>query len=71
MMHTELYCTTLPKLDIHDAARAMHEAYLQLASIGTQVEVGGVTYDNAPALNALRACLQQAGHTGFTQENLK
>lgn len=65
MMHTELYCLSLDELDPKKAIRSIHAAWLQLHAIGQQVEVGGTTYDNAPALASLAACLAQAGYPGF------
>lgn len=65
MMHTELYCPTLSGLDRIKAIRAIHQAWLQLHAIGVRVEVGGTTYDNAPSLKALEACMAEAGHVGF------
>ncbi len=64
MMHTELYCATLDRLDPVQAVRAIHQAYLQLRAVDTACDVE--PYDNAPALDALKACLAQAGHPGFT-----
>lgn len=67
-MHTELYCRTLGNLEPTNAVRAIHAAWLQLNAIGVQVDTGdGATYDNAPALQALSACLKDAGHVGFTE----
>lgn len=65
-MHTELYCPNLGALDSTKAIRAIHQALLQLSAIGARVEVGGTTYDNAPSIAALEACMVQAGHIGFT-----
>lgn len=65
-MHTEIFCRTLPDLDRVEAIRAIHQALLQIEAMGTRVEAGGTTYDNAPALAALSACLTKAGHIGFT-----
>lgn len=65
MMHTELYCPKLDALDHVKAVRAVHQAWLQLNALGPRVEKDGTTYDNAPALASLAACLGQAGHVGF------
>ena len=64
-MHTETYCTTLDRLDPVAAIRAVHQAYLQLAALDRHCDVE--PFDNAPALEALGACLAQAGHPGFTR----
>ncbi len=60
MMHTEAYCETLASLDPVQAVRAIHQAWLQLSALTQNCDTGD--YDNAPALNALQACLAQAGH---------
>lgn len=64
-MHTETYCATLDRLDPVQAVRAIHQAYLQLAAVDQNCDVE--PYDSAPALDALKACLAQAGHAGFSQ----
>jgi hypothetical protein len=64
-MHTELYCPDLGNLDRIKAIRAIHQALLQLSAIGGQVDVDGTTYDNAPSIAALEACMVEAGHVGF------
>ena len=63
MMHTELYCETLGRLDPAKAIRAIHQAHLQLAALNQNVDCEH--YDNAPALAALFECLKDAGHIGF------
>lgn len=63
-MNTEKHCEALACLDPVAAIRAIHEAYLTLQAIGTACDVA--PYDLAPAQAALRACLVQAGHVGFT-----
>lgn len=57
---TERYCEHLDRLGRVEAIRAIHQAYLQLAALNTYADCGH--YDNAPALNALLACLRAAGH---------
>ena len=59
-MHTELYCPTLDKLNRVKAIRAIQQAYLQLTALSAYTDTEG--YDNAPAMNALLACLRDAGH---------
>lgn len=54
--HTELYCESLDDLDKMEAIRAIHQAWIQL-----QAQVSP-SYDNAPAIEALRRCLAAAGH---------
>jgi hypothetical protein len=66
MMHTEIYCDTLPALDTVAAIRAIHQAYLQLFAVSGLVRSEG--YDNGPSLAALSECLAAAGHPGFTAE---
>lgn len=68
MMHSEIYCTNLDNIDKVKAIRAVQEAFLQLSAIGERVEVDGMEYDNAPALEALREVLIDAGHIGFENE---
>ena len=58
--HTELACTSLDKLDRVKAIRAIQQAYLQLAALTTYTDTE--SYDNVPAMNALLACLRDAGH---------
>ena len=65
MMHTEMYCTTLDSLDRPKAIRAIHELYLQLHALNENVDVEH--YDQGPALDALAACLMDAGHPGFAE----
>lgn len=62
-MHTEIYCTRLGDLDVGQAIRAIHEAYLQLAATAGAAKAEG--FDNIPACQSLVACLQAAGHQGF------
>ncbi len=57
---TERYCSTLDRLDRTKAIRAIQQAYLQLAALTAYTETGA--YDNRPAMNALLACLRDAGH---------
>lgn len=59
-MHTELYCPCLAGLDRVAAIRAIHQAWLQLTAITASVDVG--CFDNAPAIAALRRCLEAVGH---------
>lgn len=66
MMHTELYCLTLDKLDPVQAIRAIQQAHLQLAALLPAASTEG--YDNAPALTALHQCLKDAGHMGHNPE---
>lgn len=56
-MHTENYCDSLERLDPVAAIRAVHQAWLQMRALTSCGH-----YDNAPAIEALRACLEQAGH---------
>lgn len=65
-MHTELYCQTLKNLDPAKAIRAIQQAYLQLDALAPAAGEAG--YDNAPALSALRQCLRDAGHVGFSAQ---
>lgn len=65
-MHTELYCQTMENLDPAKAIRAIHRAYLQLDALTPAAGEAG--YDNAPALSALRQCLRDAGHVGFSTQ---
>lgn len=62
-MHTELYCANLSALDPIKAIRAIHQAWLQLAALNTNVDCE--SFDNAPALASLAQCLVDAGHAGF------
>ena len=62
-MHTELYCPKLGDLDVNQAIRAIHQAALQLAATADAAAAEG--YDNAPAIEALSACLARAGHPGY------
>lgn len=57
IMHTEKYCDNLERLDPVAAIRAIHQAWLQMRALP---QTGH--YDNGPAIEALRACLAQAGH---------
>ncbi len=63
-MHTEIYCTKLDSLDRVQAVRAIHQAYLQLAALTANVDCE--CFDNAPALEALTACLAAAGHPAWS-----
>lgn len=58
--HTERYCEHLESLDRVQAIRAIHQACLQLSALTSYADCGH--YDNAPAMNALLACLRAAGH---------
>ena len=62
-MTTEDYCPALPALDRVKAIRAIHQAWLQLSALTDNVDCEH--FDNAPALQALAACLADAGHPGF------
>lgn len=62
-MHTEIYCTTLDALDHVNAIRAIHQAYSQLYALTEIAEENG--FDNEPALDALEACLREAGYRGL------
>ena len=62
-MDTERYCTTLENINPTSAIRAIHQAYLQIAALDTNVDCG--EFDNAPALKALADVLKDAGHPGF------
>ncbi len=68
-MDTEKYCKTLDNLDKKEAIRAIHEAYLQLDSMGLDVTINDrgnyLTYDNRIVLVNLKNCLAKAGHIGF------
>lgn len=67
-MDTEKYCKNLDKLDPEQAIRAIHEAFLQLDSIGVIAVVeskDGQVYDNRSVLESLKKCLESAGHLGF------
>lgn len=66
MNHAVLYCKTLDALPREQAINAIHQALMQLRALGPRVERDGTTYDNAPAIAALTACLKTAGHIGFT-----
>ena len=63
-MHTEDHCLNLGDLNVTDAVRAIHQAYLQLSAMAENLDV--TPYDPHPALASLRSCLQQAGHVGFS-----
>ena len=53
------------------SARFMRQ-WLQLNALGARVDTGdGATYDNAPAIAALGACLADAGHIGFEKVGAK
>lgn len=67
-LHSEKYCRKIDNIDKVKAIRAVQEAFLQLSAIGERVEVDGMEYDNAPALEALREVLIDAGHIGFENE---
>lgn len=62
-MHTERYCETLDSLQLIDAIRAIHQAYMQLEALRQNVLIA--PYDNRPAIEALEDCLIRAGHVGF------
>lgn len=68
-MYTERFCDHLEELDRGEAIRAIHAAWLQLQAIGARVysERLGTDVDNTGTIEALRACLQKAGHAGFTK----
>ena len=65
MMHTEMYCDHLARLDPTDAIRAIHQAWLQLNA--TSRTAADEAFDNEPSIAALASCLRQAGHVGFQQ----
>ena len=65
-MHTELYCATLDELDLVQAIRTIHEAWLQLSAVSPASLAEG--FDNWPAMTNLAACLRAAGHSGFIEE---
>lgn len=65
MMHTEIYCENLDKVNRVKAIRAIQQAYLQLRAIGERVEVDGIVFDNSPVIATLGEVLADAGHIGF------
>lgn len=60
---TEQHCKTLENLDAVSAVRAIHQGYLQLLALDTQIDCGH--FNNQPALQALETCLRQAGFAGL------
>ena len=60
MMHTEIHCTDLDRLDRTKAIRAIHEAFLQLRAVDRNVDCS--PYDNSDALASLERCLRDIGH---------
>ena len=65
-MTSELACKTLNNLSRVDAIRAIQQAYLQLKALDDNVDCEH--FDQQPALKALRNCLIQAEHMGYTEE---
>lgn len=59
-MHTEIYCQNLEQLERVKAIRAIHQAYLMLSALAEHTDTEH--YDLTPSLDALRACLVDAGH---------
>lgn len=67
MNHSATFCKTLSAVPIEDAINAAHQALMQLEGLGDRCESArnGVTYDNRPAIAALRTVMVKAGHVGF------
>jgi len=63
-METERYCATLEQVNPVESIRAIHQAYLQLIALDSNVDCEH--FDNKPALIALAYVLRTAGHPGFT-----
>ena len=60
--HADIYCKTLEELDRKAAINAIYQCRNQLRAMGNRVEIGGTTYDNGPAIQALTDCLRDAGY---------
>jgi hypothetical protein len=66
--YTEKVCTSLEALDPAKAIRAIHRALLQIEA---GEKLGFDCLDNADTIDALRACMIDAGHLGYLPEGAR
>lgn len=57
-MDTERYCLTIGAMNLKAARNALRGAKIALSRHGDKRVVDGTTYDNRPALTAIRECLE-------------